>query len=106
MDLFHDDKSSLQERDSQWNEDLDVWNECPRDILINIFSFVDFEDLDSIRAVNKKWNILSYDKRVFSRRYERCYCYWFRGYNVKGLERRRSFFIELLERNQSIKRTQ
>ena len=65
MDLFHTDKSSLQERDSQWNENLDVWNECPRDILINIFSFVDFEDLGSIRAVNKKWNILSYDKRVF-----------------------------------------
>ena len=68
MDLFHTDKSSLQERDSQWNEDLDIWNECPRDMLINIFSFLDFEDLDSIRAVNKKWNILSYDKRVFSRR--------------------------------------
>ena len=68
MDVFHTDKSSLQERDSQWTEDLDVWNECPRDCLINIFSFVDFEDLDSIRAVNKKWNILSYDKRVFSRR--------------------------------------
>ena len=49
-------------------ENLDVWNECPKDILINIFSFVDFEDLGSIRAVNKKWNILSYDKRVFSRR--------------------------------------
>ena len=65
MDLFHTDKSSLQERDSQWNEDLDVWNECPRDCLINIFSFVDLEDLASIRAVNKKWNILSYDKRVF-----------------------------------------
>ena len=68
MDIFHTDRSSLQERDSQWNEDLDVWNECPRDCLINIFSFVDLEDLDSIRAVNKKWNILSYDKRVFSRR--------------------------------------
>ena len=68
MDLFHTDKSSLQGRDSQWNEDLDVWNECPRDCLINIFSFVDLEDLGSIRAVNKKWNILSYDKRVFSRK--------------------------------------
>ena len=68
MDLFYTDKSSLQERDSQWNENLDVWNECPRDILINIFSFVNFEDLASIKAVNKKWNILSYDKRVFSRR--------------------------------------
>ena len=68
MDLFHTDKGSLKERDSQWNEDLDVWNECPRDCLINIFSFLDLEDLDSIRAVNKKWNILSYDKRVFSRR--------------------------------------
>ena len=65
MDLFHTDRSSLQERDSQWNEDLDVWNECPRDCLINIFSFVDLEDLGSIRLVNKKWNILSYDKRVF-----------------------------------------
>ena len=68
MDLFHTDKSFLQERDSQWNEDLDVWNECPRDCLIYIFSFVDLEDLGSIRAVNKKWNILSYDKRVFSRK--------------------------------------
>ena len=68
MDLFYIDKSSLQERDSQWNEDLDVWNECPRDCLINIFSFLDLEDLHSIRAVNKKWNILSYDKRVFSRK--------------------------------------
>ena len=47
---------------------MDVWNECPRDCLINIFSFVDLEDINSIRAVNKKWNILSYDKRVFSRK--------------------------------------
>ena len=69
--LFHTDKRSLQERDSHWNEDLDVWNECPRDCLINIFSFVDLEDLGSIRAVNKKWNILSYDKRVFSRSHMR-----------------------------------
>ena len=46
---------------------MDIWNECPRDCLINIFSFVDLKDLASIRAVNKKWNILSYDKRVFSR---------------------------------------
>ena len=68
MDLLYNDKSSPQERDSQWNENLDVWNECPRDCLINIFSFVDLEDLGSIRAVNKKWNILSYDKRVFSRK--------------------------------------
>ena len=68
MDLFLTDKSSLQERGSQWNEDLDVWNECPRDCLINIFSFVDLKDLGSIRLVNKKWNILSYDKRVFSRK--------------------------------------
>ena len=68
MDLFYTDKSSLQERDSQWNENLNVWNECPRDCLINIFSFVDLEDLASIRLVNKKWNILSYDKRVFSRK--------------------------------------
>ena len=68
MDLFHTDKSSLQERDSQWNEDLDIWNECPRDCLINIFSFVDLKDLPAIRAVNKKWNIYSYDKRVFSRK--------------------------------------
>ena len=61
-------KSSLLEMDSHRNENLDVWNECPGDILINIFSFLDLEDLDSIRAVNKKWNILSYDKRVFSRK--------------------------------------
>ena len=71
MDLFHTDIRSLQEGDSQWNEDLDFWNECPRDCLINIFSFVDLKDLGSIRSVNKKWNILSYDKRVFSRKHIR-----------------------------------
>src|SRR5687767_368440 len=44
------------------------WNEIPKDLLVTIFCFVDLKDLLSIRQVNRRWNALSYEKRIFSNR--------------------------------------
>src|SRR5688572_26941770 len=44
------------------------WNEIPKDLLVTIFCFVELQDLLSIRQVNRRWNELSYEKRIFSNR--------------------------------------
>src|SRR5688572_24777044 len=44
------------------------WNEIPKDLLVTIFCFVELQDLLSIRQVNRRWNELSYEKRIFSHR--------------------------------------